>query len=491
MCLRIVSLVLLMTAGSFSFAQVTIDSNSPEPIRPFAGSLLVSSETVPEGAYRQFVQLAGGEDAKLFVLGSPRDPFGEATFVDDPALATGIWVGKKATAVVIPQQVEQLRGHLERGAVVGSNCTALFGVAGLLPGSMVFFDKELDDAFVSLEQHPGTAGYLLGPSSAMEVRDGRRILIVGDPVVAMVGSGGGRARETESLESRSSQRRGVRRQRYAADLLAWSRRAQTRLLAVFPRANPPVPEVRQGSLLIVGGGRMGTKLWDRFVTEAGGKDAKIVCIPTASGQPEGNKRSGGAGALRRYGCTNVTVLHTLDRRKANDEAFCAPLVGATAVWFDGGRQWRLVDSYQNTRAHQLMLDVLKRGGCIGGSSAGASIQGDYMARGAPRGPGWIAAPGYETGLGFLPGVAIDQHFHQRRRMADMTHLMGLYPQILGLGIDEGTAVFVKEHTALVLGEAVVSFYDRQKPVVEGELDHLELRDGDRYDLKKRSPIKMF
>jgi len=61
--------------------------------------------------------------------------------------------------------------------------------------------------------------------------------------------------------------------------------------------------------------------------------------------------------------------------------FVAPLQNANAVWFGGGRQWRLVDSYKNTKTEIMIGKVLERGGVVGGSSAGATIQGSYLARG--------------------------------------------------------------------------------------------------------------
>jgi cyanophycinase len=272
--------------------------------------------------------------------------------------------------------------------------------------------------------------------------------------------------------------------------MAWSRSAVANLLEQFPAEEPPVPEVEKGTLMIVGGGGVSEEMWKRFIELAGGPDAPIVAIPTAGGLGEvENPRSGGARSLEKYGATNVTVLHTTIRDKSNyDEDFLEPLKEAKGVWFDGGRQWNLVDSYQNTTAHDLMMDVLVRGGVVGGSSAGASIQGDFMARGDPLGSGPIQALGYETGLGFLIGVAIDQHFHQRNRMPNMTSLMEIYPQILGIGIDESTAIFVKGTVAEVAGRNVVSFYDRRKPVIPGELDHEIVNPGEKYDLKERSVI---
>jgi cyanophycinase-like exopeptidase len=93
--------------------------------------------------------------------------------------------------------------------------------------------------------------------------------------------------------------------------------------------------------------------------------------------------------------------------------------------------------------------------------------------------------GYERGLGFLPGVAIDQHFTQRNRFQDMTALMKTYPQLLGIGIDESTAIVVTGSVAEVMGRNKVHFYDRKKPIEDGKPDYETLKAGDRYDLKAR------
>jgi cyanophycinase-like exopeptidase len=86
-----------------------------------------------------------------------------------------------------------------------------------------------------------------------------------------------------------------------------------------------------------------------------------------------------AGALR------LEVLHTRDRAVADSDAFVAPLREARGVWFGGGRQWRLADAYLRTRTHAALDELLARGGVIGGTSAGATIQGSYLARGDTRG----------------------------------------------------------------------------------------------------------
>jgi cyanophycinase len=138
----------------------------------------------------------------------------------------------------------------------------------------------------------------------------------------------------------------------------------------------------RGTLLIVGGGTM-TKLWNVFIELAGGKGAEIVVIPTANETVEGEDRT--LAMLRGLGATHVTQLHTRDPKVADTEEFIAPLRTARAVWFTGGRQWRLADAYLRTRTHREIVALLERGGVVGGSSAGATIQGSYLVRGAPSG----------------------------------------------------------------------------------------------------------
>src|SRR5258708_39264612 len=95
--------------------------------------------------------------------------------------------------------------------------------------------------------------------------------------------------------------------------------------------------------------------------------------------------------------------------------------------------------------------VLRRGGVSGGSSAGATIQGDYLVRGSPLGNEEMMAAGYEHGFAFLPGTAIDQHFAQRNRFADLSKVVAAHPQLLGIGLDESTAIIVQGHIAEVVG----------------------------------------
>ena len=226
-------------------------------------------------------------------------------------------------------------------------------------------------------------------------------------------------------------------------------------------------------------------LMARLVELAGGKQAKMVYVPCT----EAEQVAPDSGPIRQWnemGVASALVLHTKDRHAADsDEAFLAPLKDATGIWFGGGRQWNLADSYFGTEAHELMHGVLQRGGVIGGSSAGASIQGDYLARANPVANFDIMAPGYERGLGFLKGVAIDQHFSQRGRQKDMSQLVERYPQLLGIGIDEATALIVKRSKAEIVGRGKVYFYDRRRETVAGEPDYRAYGKGDVFDLARR------
>ena len=227
-------------------------------------------------------------------------------------------------------------------------------------------------------------------------------------------------------------------------------------------------------------------LFEEFVELAGGKDAKLVYVPCSESD---TVRESGLVNRWKQQVASATLFHTKDRDKAdNDEEFLKPLREATGIWFGGGRQWNFVDSYYGTEAHRLMLEVLERGGVVGGSSAGASIQGEYLARANPVANFDIMAPGYERGMGFLEGVAIDQHFSQRSRQKDMTSLVDTYPQLLGIGIDEATAIIVQKSEAKVVGRGRVFFYDRNQPVIPGEDDFIALKAGEKFDLDSRKKI---
>jgi cyanophycinase len=247
----------------------------------------------------------------------------------------------------------------------------------------------------------------------------------------------------------------------------------------------------KGALVIAGGGGGGQEgvIFKRFVELAGGSDAEIVVIPTASGNDDFNTRTSGVKVLRDAGATKITVMHTHDRAIADSEEFVKPLRSARGVWFPGGRQWRLADSYLNTRTQTAINEVLARGGVVGGTSAGATIQGSYLVRGAVEGNEVMMSPGHEAGFALLRNTAIDQHVVRRKRVADMAPVVDRHPELLGLGIDESTAIVVQGDQFEVIGDGEVVVTDPRRERVEGEDPWYFLKPGDRFDLKLRTKLE--
>ena len=253
-----------------------------------------------------------------------------------------------------------------------------------------------------------------------------------------------------------------------------------------------------GTLLIVGGGNLdGSGILEKFIALAGGSSAKIVVVPTAGGNRDrqGNVITYNADSVlapwRKLGLTNVHMLHTADPKVADTEEFASTLTGAKAVWFNGGRQWNIVDSYAHTKTYAAFHAVLARGGLIGGSSAGATIQGDYLVRGAVSGSDVMMAPEpeHQQAFQFVRHVAIDQHINTRNRWLDLQQVMAAKPDLLGIGLSEATAIVVTGDRFEVMGKAQVAIHDPTHPQSAGSLPYMTLQVGDRYDMKARQVIR--
>jgi cyanophycinase len=221
----------------------------------------------------------------------------------------------------------------------------------------------------------------------------------------------------------------------------------------------------------------------RFLDLAGGPDAAIVVIPTAGGASEYDQFYGGLRAWRAQGATNLTVLHTNDRSEANSDAFVQAIREASGVWFPGGRQWRIADSYLDTQTEQELQNLLDRGGVIGGSSAGATILGSYLARGDTR-DNQIMMGDHVEGFGFLTNSAIDQHLLQRNRQFDLIEVIQAHPDLLGIGLDENTAIVVTGNQFEVIGQRYVAIYDSERMIGDHGFFYF-LSAGDRFNLETR------
>ncbi len=253
-----------------------------------------------------------------------------------------------------------------------------------------------------------------------------------------------------------------------------------------------------GTLIIVGGGSTnGTGIIDRFIELGGGtEEGRFVIVPTAGGNhdEDGNIRAYDEGRVLRSwrdrGLKNLSMLHTENPSIADSEEFVAELKQATAVWFNGGRQWNIVDSYARTRTYDELHKVLERGGVIGGSSAGATIQGEYLVRGDTGGSQIVmtAEENHQLGFEFLRKSAIDQHINTRNRWDDLIPVIKQYPQLFGIGLSEGTAIIVTGDTFEVMGKWMVAVHDNNRAYQPWEKPYFVLSPGDVYDMKARRLI---
>jgi cyanophycinase len=249
--------------------------------------------------------------------------------------------------------------------------------------------------------------------------------------------------------------------------------------AGVPRVGP-----EKGSVLVVGGGQQGPEIFARFIELAGGPDALIVEVPTAGGDSI-DIRTVGRG-LRAAGAKNVVVYHTTSKAVADADSFVARIANARGVWFGGGRHYRLVNSYADTKSQRAFEAVLARGGVVGGSSAGASILASYLIRGAPSNDNRIMNhPQYLTGFAYLRNTAIDQHVVARERLPDLHDSLTVRRRdLLAISEDEGTAWVVRGDTAELIGRGKGFVYNARELTDPGR-PFLTLLPGDRFDLGAR------
>ena len=246
----------------------------------------------------------------------------------------------------------------------------------------------------------------------------------------------------------------------------------------------------KGTVIVVGGGAMGPEIYARFVEAAGGPNALIIDVPNAGGADSYGQDGPGTRGWKTAGATNVHVLFTKDRKVADSDSFVAVIKRATGVWFEGGRQYHLVEDYGGTKSEKAFREVLERGGVVGGSSAGASILGDFLVRGAPSQNNRIMDyPGYEKGFAYLRNVGIDQHVVARERLPDLADsILTKYPKLLGISADEGTAWVVRGDTATIIGRNKAFVYGGNDPNDPG-VPFLTLRPGDTYNLATRRVVR--
>lgn len=482
---------------------------------------------LPDAVYEHFLKLAGGPEKARIVLiptasgtvddGPAREKVLQRWRTDHPGYtfellhtrdratadseafcaplcaATAVWLGggvqKNLADAYLGTRVErELQALLARGGVVGGTS------AGTAIQTRVMIESGKEDPIVAtgfdfvplaisdqhflkrqrlprllqvLGERPGHFGIGVDEGTAVAI-SGRTLQVLGDSKALLVlAPAAGREQRIVELAAGGT-----------ADLVTWQRAARDRTAPPWPPLPMRPPNVAHGALVVVGGGRIPEAVARRFVALAGGDQAKVVLVSGA--MPAAGRHEDPFGkVLRELGVGDVRELDCTHPRDVTAERL-AVLADATAVWFGGGRQWRLVDAFEGTPAVAAFHAVLARGGVIGGTSAGATIQGDFLVRGNPLGNTDMWCEGYDRGFGFLPGCAIDQHFLARRREGDLTALITRLPQMIGLGIDEGTAAIVRGSVLEVLGDSKVAVLDTR--ATDGPIAPNWLAPGDRWDL---------
>ncbi|MFW9262750.1 cyanophycinase [Nostoc sp. CALU 546] len=257
-------------------------------------------------------------------------------------------------------------------------------------------------------------------------------------------------------------------------------------------------------LVIIGGAedRDGDSVILRdFVRRAGGTKAHIVILTAATELP----REVGENYIRvfeRLGAENTRIIDTETREDASSSTALEAISKATGVFFTGGDQARITSILKDTEIDVAIHKRFSEGIVIAGTSAGAAVMPDKMiVEGDSQTHPRMETVEMGPGMGFLPGVVIDQHFSQRGRLGRLISALILEPAVLGFGIDENTAMVVTDHQIEVIGAGAVTIVDESEATYNnmGEILKDEslaicgaklhiLPHGFKFDLKTRQPI---
>lgn len=264
------------------------------------------------------------------------------------------------------------------------------------------------------------------------------------------------------------------------------------------------PNKTHGQLVIIGGAEdkeEDCQILREFVRRSGGLEARIVVMTAATDLP-GEVGNTYIRVFERLGIDDVCVVDTDRREDANDPRALEAIEKATGVFFTGGNQARITEYLKDTDIDLMLHKRFSNGLVIAGTSAGAAMMPDIMivdgeAKTNPR----MEVVNLEPGMGFLPGVVIDQHFAQRGRLGRLLATVAQEPVVLGFGIDENTAIAIDGDELEVIGEGAVTVVDvsnlthtnvnellRDEPLALCDVRLHVLPHGYRFDLKNRTCI---
>jgi len=222
--------------------------------------------------------------------------------------------------------------------------------------------------------------------------------------------------------------------------------------------------VEGGALIVIGGGedRENDPVILREVARRA-EGGRLVITTLASEFPD-ERWEDYQTAFRALGLKDIKHLHFATSEEAHREEPLKILSGASCVFFTGGDQLRITTKLGGTPAVEKIFEIFNRGGTIAGTSAGASVMGETMLVGrettveSHKVGNWMMAPG----LGLIANMIIDQHFAQRGRIGRLLRAVALNPGVLGIGIDENTAIIIENESFRVAGENAVYVIDGGK-----------------------------
>jgi cyanophycinase len=258
---------------------------------------------------------------------------------------------------------------------------------------------------------------------------------------------------------------------------------------------------KNGVLIIIGGGE--DKDGDRKILREVAdrlRNGHLVIATVASHDPEGYFEDYER-AFRGLGIRKLSELYIRERAEALDERSLDVLEDADGIFFTGGDQLRITSQLGDTPIERRIRHIYERGGVIAGTSAGASAMSGTMLVGGHSGESSrVGDVRMSPGLGFLPELTIDQHFAERGRLGRLLECVAQNPRMLGVGIDEDTAIIVEADEFEVMGRGAVYIIDgmdlthsnvgdTEKPVPLSAFNirlHI-LSKSDKYDLRSRKP----
>ncbi|MGB5961876.1 MAG: cyanophycinase [Coleofasciculaceae cyanobacterium] len=267
-----------------------------------------------------------------------------------------------------------------------------------------------------------------------------------------------------------------------------------------------MPQSTKTAILVIGGAEdkvHGREILHTFFGRSGSVEARLAIIPSASREPViiGDRYKK---IFSDMGAKEIQVLDIRDRAQTEDPKIQAYIEECTGVFMTGGDQLRLCGLLADTPMMELVRRRVQQGEItLAGTSAGAAVMGHHMIAGGGSGESPNRSlVDMATGLGMIPEVIVDQHFHNRNRMARLMSAVAAHPELLGIGIDEDTcALFERDGVLQVMGKGTVTIVD------PGEMQHTNYPDvgatdplslhnlrvhilsyGDRYHLHKRSLV---